>query len=61
LAHGFKLFTEEIFQIPIEKIIEKITSGTKATGEVGGHSYGLLRRQLSKDCTLTIKVLHRES
>lgn len=41
LVHGFKLFTEELFQIPMEKMNEKITSGTKATEEVGSHCYGL--------------------
>lgn len=48
LVHGFKLFTEEFFQIPMEKTNEKITSGTKATEDVGSHCYGLLQRQLNE-------------
>lgn len=34
LVHVFKLFTDEFFQIPMEKTNEKITSGTKATEDV---------------------------
>lgn len=44
MVHGFKLFTEKLLQIPMEKMNEKITSGTKATEEVGSHFRGLLQR-----------------
>ncbi len=56
LVHVFKLFTEEFFQIPMEKTNEKITSGTKATEDVGSYCYGLLQRHLSKNCTLIIML-----